>query len=156
MSTDQITTLIQEWERARLGVAEFIDAMPDDKLDSRPSPDIFTFAGQFLHVADANYLFACLVFGTENPFAGQTSETIPELQTKSGLKEFTLASYDFVTNGLKSLDPAGLDEEVPFFKWNLSRRLILAKAIEHHAHHRGQTVIYFRIQGLKPPSERLF
>jgi uncharacterized damage-inducible protein DinB len=156
MPTDQITTLIQEWERAKLGAAEFIDAMPDDKLDFRPSPDIFSFAGQFLHIADANYLFACPVFGAENPFAGQKSETIPVLQTKSGLKEFTLASYDFVTNGLKALDPATIDEEVKFFKSTMSRRLILAKAIEHHAHHRGQTVIYFRIQGLKPPSERLF
>jgi len=156
MPTDQITILTQEWERAKLGAADFIDAMPDDKLDFRPSPDIFSFAGQFLHIADANYLFACPVFGSANPFEGQKSETIPELQTKSGLKEFTLASYDFIVNGLKSLDTAALEEEVQFFKWTMSRRIILAKGMEHHAHHRGQTVIYFRIQGLKPPSERLF
>jgi uncharacterized damage-inducible protein DinB len=58
--------------------------------------------------------------------------------------------------GVSGLTTAQLDEEIPFFRWNMSRRLVLAKAFEHHAHHRGQTAVYFRLQGIKPPSERLF
>jgi uncharacterized damage-inducible protein DinB len=34
--------------------------------------------------------------------------------------------------------------------------VLLAKAMERHAHHRGQTAIYLRLKGVKPPSERLF
>ncbi|HET9745897.1 MAG TPA: DinB family protein [Chitinophagaceae bacterium] len=30
------------------------------------------------------------------------------------------------------------------------------KAFEHQNHHRGQTTIYIRAQGIKPPEERLF
>jgi len=30
------------------------------------------------------------------------------------------------------------------------------KAFEHQTHHRGQTTIYIRLVGLKPPGERLF
>src|ERR1017187_3686120 len=112
MPADQIAPLIQEWERAKLGAEDFIDAMPEDKFNFRPSPEIFSFAGQFLHVADANYLFGSGVFGSENPFAGQKSEAKPELQTKPALKEFTLASYDFIINGLKSLDPDTLDNAI--------------------------------------------
>ena len=38
MSENQITVLIQEWERAKAGAAEFINSMPDDKVSFRPVP----------------------------------------------------------------------------------------------------------------------
>jgi uncharacterized damage-inducible protein DinB len=30
------------------------------------------------------------------------------------------------------------------------------KTFEHQTHHRGQTTIYIRTQGIKPPQEKLF
>ena len=30
------------------------------------------------------------------------------------------------------------------------------KTFEHQTHHRGQATIYIRLQGIKPPEERLF
>ncbi|MGD1074443.1 MAG: DinB family protein [Bryobacteraceae bacterium] len=151
MPTDQIAVLTQEWERAKMGAGEFLDAMPEDKIDFRPSPDVFTFAEQFIHIGNTNHRFSTAL----NP-ANQPPDAPTGPQTKTALREYVLAGYDAILNGLKSLDPATLDEEVQFHKWTMSRRVILMKALEHHAHHRGQTVIYFRIQGLKPPAERLF
>ncbi|HWE53540.1 MAG TPA: DinB family protein [Bryobacteraceae bacterium] len=151
MPTDPIAVLTQEWERATAGAAEFLDAMPEDKIDFRPSPDVFTFAEQFIHIGNTNHRFATAL----NP-AGQVPDAPAGSQTKAALKEYVLGGYEAILKGVKSLDPATLDEEVPFHKWTMSRRVILMKALEHHAHHRGQTVIYFRMQGLKPPSERLF
>ena len=156
MPDNEIAVLIQEWERAKAGAAEFIDSMPDDKVAFRPVPEVLSFAGQFLHVADANYRFAAGAFGIESPFQGTKPEDDPALQPKAALLEFALASYEFILQGLRSVTPGSLEEEVPFFRWTMSRSLILAKALEHHAHHRGQTVVYFRLQGMKPPSERLF
>jgi hypothetical protein len=130
MPDNQIAVLIQEWERAKAGAEEFIATMPDDKVSFRPVPEVLSFAGQFLHVADANYKFAAGAFGIESPFQGAKPEDDPALQSKTALLEFA--------------------------RRTMSRRLILAKALEHHAHHRGQTVVYFRLQGMKPPSERLF
>ena len=103
-----------------------------------------------------NYKFAAGAFGFAHPFSGTKPEEDPALQSKTALLEFVLASYEFILKGLRSVTPDSLGEEVPFFRWTMSRRLILAKAMEHHAHHRGQTVVYFRLQGMKPPSERLF
>jgi uncharacterized damage-inducible protein DinB len=158
MPDNQVAVLIQEWERAKAGAEEFINSMPDDKLAFRPVPEVLSFAGQFLHVADANYRFAAGAFGVESPFQGTKPEDDPTLQSKTALLGFVLASYEFILQGLRGLSatPGSLEAEVPFFRWTMSRRLILAKAMEHHAHHRGQTVVYFRLQGMKPPSERLF
>ncbi len=156
MPDTNLALLTQEWERAKAGAREFIEAMPDEHLGFRPTPEVLSFAGQFLHIADANYLFAAPTFGIDNPFAGQKSEQSPELQTRDALLSFVMASYDFILQGIAALAPAGLDEEVALFRWTLKRHIILAKALEHHAHHRGQTVIYFRLLGMKPPSEHLF
>jgi len=145
------TSLIQEWERAKLGAQDFIDAMPEDKIGFRPAPEIFSFAGQFLHIANTNHRFAGALSNASEPPAALT-----EPVTKAALKEFALASYDAIIKALQSLGPEALGEEITFHKWTMPRRIVASKALEHHAHHRGQTVIYFRVQGLQPPSERLF
>jgi uncharacterized damage-inducible protein DinB len=155
MTNEQVKMLVQEWERARAGTKDYIDSMPDDKLDFRPVPEVLSFAGQFLHVADANYLFAAAAFGVENPHPGKSPDK-PDLLAKEALLEFVLGSYDFIAKGIRALDPADLDHEAAFFKRSMPRHLLLSKALEHHAHHRGQTAIYFRLNGIKPPSEGLF
>jgi uncharacterized damage-inducible protein DinB len=156
MPANSIELLCSEWERAKLGALDFVDSMPEDKLTFRPVPEVLNFAGQFIHVAEANYIFASAAFGVENPNTTSKSEENPELWAKMALRGFVAASYDFVIEGVGGMAEEALDEEVQFFKWKMPRHLVLAKALEHHAHHRGQTAIYFRLQGLKPPSERLF
>ena len=156
MPANSTELLRSEWERARQGALDFIDSMPDEGLTFRPVPEILNFAGQFLHIAEYNYVFGAAVFGSGNPNTVQKAEEKPELWTKAALRDFAAASYDFVIDGVGGLTPERLDEEIPFFRWTMPCRLVLAKAMEHHAHHRGQTAIYFRLQGIKPPSERLF
>jgi uncharacterized damage-inducible protein DinB len=156
MADNQTALLIKEWERARAGAEEFITAMPDEKLSFRPVPEVLSFAGQFLHIAEANYLFASAAFGVESPYKGKNAEENPELQAKPALLEFVLASYAFIATNIPSLSSDALAEDVNLFKLRMPRHLIFSKALEHHAHHRGQTAVYFRLQGMKPPSERLF
>jgi uncharacterized damage-inducible protein DinB len=156
MSANSIELLRSEWDRAKTGALDFVDSMPDDGLTFRPVPEILSFAGQFLHVAEYNYVFGAAAFGRENPNTVKKAEEKPELWVRPALREFVAASYAFLVDGSGGLSPEALDEEVPFFRSKMPRRLVLAKAMEHHAHHRGQTAIYFRLQGMKPPSERLF
>jgi len=156
MASAGIELQIQEWERVKQGACDFIEAMPDEHLGFRPVPGVLSFAGQFLHVADANYLFASAACGIDNPNQGQHSEEKPALQSKEALLNFATAGYDFVIGALRNIEESALADDVQFFKWTMPRHLVFAKALEHHAHHRGQTAVYFRLLGLKPPSERLF
>jgi uncharacterized damage-inducible protein DinB len=153
-------SLAAEWNRARLGMREYIDAMPEDGIGFRPTPEIRSFAEQVLHVAAANYSFAAAVSGRPNPYDPQTGED-PEKREdlkkdKAALREFVLGSYDFVTDAILPLDERELAKPVKFFRSEMPRSLLLAKALEHYAHHRGQTTIYLRLRGITPPSERLF
>lgn len=158
--TKRIADLAAEWARAKAGALEFIDAIPVELLGYKPAPEVFSFAVQYIHIAQANYLFASILFGVANPFAKSTGlepekdETL--LSDKTALSSFVAASYDFVSGGISTVEPETLEDEVEFHKWTMSRASMLGKALEHHAHHRGQTAIYFRINGIKPPAEHLF
>ena len=77
-------------------------------------------------------------------------------QSKAALLQFVSGGYDYLIETVKQLDSVRLEEKVKFFKMEVAAELLLAKALEHHAHHRGQTAIYLRLKGVTPPSERLF
>ena len=41
-------------------------------------------------------------------------------------------------------------------RFEMSRGMALSKVFEHQTHHRGQTTVYIRLAGAKPPQEKLF
>ncbi len=157
---DRINSLIQEWTRARTGAHEYIDAMPEDGIGFKPTPEIYSFAEHWFHVAEAAYVFASGVSGLDNPHLKSEGEETAKMnevtRSKASLLEFVMGSYDFMIEAARTLDDDKLDEPVKFIKSEFPRSVLLAKAMEHHAHHRGQTAIYLRLKGIKPPSERLF
>lgn len=157
---ERVNLIVTEWERAKTGTREYIEAMPEEAIGFRPTPEIRSFAEHFLHVASANYIFVSAVSGRDNPHdksRGKDPEEREELkQSKGALLEFVTGAYDYLIEAVKQLDSAGLEEKVKFFRMELARELLLAKALEHHAHHRGQAAIYLRLKGVTPPSERLF
>jgi len=146
---------IREWTRARDYTKEYLDAMPDDGYAFKPTPDIRSFSEQMLHLTGGNFAFATRAFGMTNPYQGKNLETMAELKSKGACTKIVLESYDYVLAGLKATTEAKLDERVAFFGYNRPKWQILAMLFEHQTHHRGQTTIYLRLKGVKPPQEKL-
>jgi uncharacterized damage-inducible protein DinB len=150
-----VQTAVEDWERSKLGAQDYLDAMPESGYAASPAPECLSCAGQFLHLAHANYMFAAAL-GAESPLKDEHAEKNPDLQSRSAASDYTLASYDFMIEAIKTLDPATLGDQVKLFRWEMPREAVLTKAYEHQIHHRGQAAIYLRLQGIKPPGERLF
>jgi uncharacterized damage-inducible protein DinB len=153
---DPIATLVANWTRARDYTKEYLDAMPEDGVGLKPTPDIRSFAEQMLHLANANFAFASTASGVANPQQGKNLEKMDEYKTKAGLTKIVMESYDFMINAIKGMDMKKMDEQVKFFGRDLTRAAALEKGFEHQTHHRGQTTIYLRLKGVKPPQEKLF
>jgi uncharacterized damage-inducible protein DinB len=152
-----VSQLVTEWQRAKDYTKEYLDAMPEDGVSYKPTPDIRSFAEQMLHLANANYMFASMATGKANPMAGKSLEKMEDMKTKAALTKAVMDSYDFAIDAVKGLTDAQLAENVKFGnRGEMSRELVLAKAFEHQTHHRGQTTIYIRMKGVKPPNEKLF
>jgi uncharacterized damage-inducible protein DinB len=43
-----------------------------------------------------------------------------------------------------------------FGRFDMTKGMALTKCFEHQTHHRGQTTVYIRLAGAKPPQEKLF
>jgi hypothetical protein len=78
-------------------------------------------------------------------------------QTKDSVMYFVNAGYDYAMNAVKTSDIGKWGEiKQVFGRFNETNFAILNKCFEHQGHHRGQTTVYIRLQGIKPPEERLF
>jgi len=154
---DPIATFVADWMRAKDYTKEYLDAMPEDGVGFKPTPDIRSFAEQMLHLANANFAFASAATGATNPKEGKNLEKMDEYKTKAALTKIVMESYDFVINSVKGMDVKKLDEQVKLFgRFEVTRAVALNKGFEHQTHHRAQTTIYLRLKGVKPPQEKLF
>jgi uncharacterized damage-inducible protein DinB len=155
-AADPVATLVADWTRARDYTKEYLDAMPEDGVSFKPTPEIRSFAEQMLHLAAANFAFVSTATGKANPYQGKQLEKMDEYKTKAALTKIVMESYDFAINAAKTVDLKKADEPVKFFSFDLTRGSAWSKGFEHQTHHRGQTTIYLRLKGVKPPQEKLF
>jgi uncharacterized damage-inducible protein DinB len=152
-STDE---MVKEWERARTYTKEYLDAMPESGYALKPTPEMRSFAQQMLHFTDANYGISSAATGEKSPIGMGESEKTTDI-SKANVTKLVMAGYDFVINGIKKMTPAQLNENVKLFgRYEMTKGVALAKCFEHQTHHRGQTTVYIRLAGAKPPQEKLF
>jgi len=146
--------VLKDWERAKAYTKEYLDAMPETGYALKPTKEMRSFAGQMLHIADANYG----IVGT----ATEVAPTAKDLEksndvVKASVTEKVLASYDFAINAIKNYPDTKWSEMIKLFnRFDVTRGQVIDKAFEHQTHHRGQTTVYIRLAGATPPAEKLF
>ncbi|HEU5164886.1 MAG TPA: DinB family protein [Chitinophagaceae bacterium] len=157
-SEDIKAQMVKEWERSKAYTIDYLNTMPANKYSFKVVDSIRSFAQQMLHLAQANVFFMSLATDSKPPSFGSDREKSTSAQTKDSVMYYVTTSYDYSINAVKSSDISkwGEKKKLPFGGYEETRFALLLKAIEHQAHHRGQTAIYIRLQGIKPPQERLF
>ena len=151
-----IDGLVEDFERGKTLSLAYIDAMPDDKYDFKPEEEAMSFATQMLHMAQGTVGLTSNGTGAESPF-GQTNLVEDTANhTKEKINEITTQAFDFVISSVKEMDPATFDEIVERGPFKVTRLGWVQKAKEHLNHHRGQTAVYLRLNGVKPPQYNLY
>jgi uncharacterized damage-inducible protein DinB len=152
--------MVKDWERAKAYTQEYLNAMPADKYGFRPVDTMRSFSEQMLHLAGANAGLGSIATGAPYPFATQNFEKSPALQNKDSVVYYVNASYVYMIKSIRNMDPATLGEVVtwtlPGGKRTETRLVWLQRTFEHQTHHRGQCTVYIRLQGIRPPAEKLF
>ena len=129
------------------GLAE---AIPADKFNWRPSPDVRSFAEVFLHVSAANYNLYKLV-GTPPPagldLKGFDKSTTDKAKVIATLKD----SFAHAKTAIKAMPDADLEKSLDWFGGKNTQRGILLFIVRHAAEHLGQSIAYARFAGIVPP-----
>jgi uncharacterized damage-inducible protein DinB len=158
-SYGQITAfdLVKEWERAKAYTKAYLDAMPDSGYGFKPTPEMRSFAEQMLHLTDGDYLLTPLATNAKSPYKNGELEKTTIDKSKENVTKIVLAGYDFVIASIGRMSQSEINARVRVYdSFDLTRAQILYKAFEHQTHHRGQTTVYLRLYGIKPPHEMLF
>ena len=157
LSGDDIKAqIVKEWERAKVYTVEYLNTMPADKYSFKATDSIRSFAQQMLHLAGGNVFLMSSASPDKGPSFGAGLENRPGAQTKDSVMYYVTTSYDYCINAVKNSDLSKWGEKVKVFGMDQSRFAMIIKTFEHQTHHRGQTTIYIREVGIRPPQEKLF
>lgn len=157
MSNDIIKGhMIADWERAKAYTKEYLDAMPEAGMSFKPTPDVRSFSEQMLHMSQGTIGLVVSGTGAIPIFQGKSLEKMDELKTKSAMTQVVMQAYDFAIASVRNLDASKLNNIVKRGNYEVTQYGWLNKAFEHQTHHRAQATIYLRLNGIKPPNEKLF
>ncbi len=156
VQAQSVDQLIKDWERAKEYTKEYLDAMPESGYSLKPTPEMRSFAEQMLHLTEANYGFAAAASDQKNPINFGELEKATD-KSKANVTRLVMEGYDFVITSLKNVDAKSLQETIKMFnRFEMTKEAAFIKCFEHQTHHRGQTTVYLRLAGAKPPQEKLF
>ena len=145
--------LIENWKRAKTFTKQYLEAMPEEYYDFQPTPEILSFAHEFLHVACVNYRYAAMIAGGNDCDNYDDVYNNPSLKSKKSVIRFVMDSYDEMINRLNTEND--LSEPTFYYGWSCNKECLAIKGFEHQTHHRGKAAIYLRLKGIAPPGHML-
>jgi len=150
--------MVKDWTRAKAYTVEYLNTMPANKYSFHAVDSIRSFAEQMLHLASGNILLMMNAADIKpSSWFASDIEHSKTAQGKDSVMYYVTNSYDYCIDAVKNFDINRWNESTKMFNmFTQSRYALMNKAFEHQGHHRGQTTIYIRLQGIKPPQEKLF
>lgn len=131
----EYASLVKNLENSKDLTIGVMSAMPLDKYSYQPTTGVRTFAEQAAHIAYAAEGYSEMLIGKQPKWKLGDGTKL----SKTELIELTKKHFDT----LKSIAQNG-----PKNDGLLSG---LASFFDHNAHHRGQMIIYLRMNGINPP-----
>src|ERR1700676_3366322 len=139
----------QQLTRFNKNMVAAAEAMPAEKYNFKPTPEMNTFGHLTIHIAEGNNALCSQISGTPAPTAEKLAETDPKDKLVAGLK----ASFDFCTTALANVDDSKLGEPMVLFgRVPSSRAGALIALSNGFADHYGGQAIYLRLSGILPPT----
>lgn len=149
--------MVKDWQRAKAYTVDYLNTMPSDKYSFKAVDSIRSFAQQMLHLSQVNGFLMSNATDQKPPsFLLGDLEHSTGAQKKDSVMYYVTTSYDYCINAVKNLDVKKWAEKKKIFSYEETRFALMNKTFEHQTHHRGQTTIYIRLLGIRPPGERLF
>lgn len=124
------------------------EAMPAEKFNFKPMPDMNSFAHLVMHIAQSNNGLCSKISDTPAPDA-KLADTDPKDKLVSALK----ASFEYCSTALEKVDDSKLGEQMMLFgNRPFSRAAVLIILSDDWYDHFGAQATYLRLNGILPPT----
>lgn len=154
---DFIKEYLERLEKSNEYLILVAEKMPQDKYEFKATPESMSFAENLMHIGWAmDWHSQSLMGGRE----ARDWETDMELKVENKTKKEMIAkvreTFNKTIEFISNFDPNRLEERLDYFGADRTKRQILLLLADHITHHRGQMLVYMRLNGLKPPRYVLY
>lgn len=136
------------WKRSTEYTLEVANAMPEDKYHYQPSEKSMTFQKQMIHIAQNLTFLSSKITGNKPDFLeGNREEQLRKEEVIQVVQKALIHVHELI---LKT-DSKTLQEKIEFKGDTLSKENIFYLMRDHMAHHRGQAILYLRLNDIEVP-----
>ena len=137
---------LKKWKNATEYTLEVAKKMPANKYGYRPNEGMRTFGEQMEHIGYAmTYLSKSAINGKEAKYKGSLTD-------KDAIIKYLKGQFEIIRAAVEKMEHSDFEKTVSFWAGRMTRRKILNIAFDHTTHTRAQTIIYLRINSIKPPA----
>ena len=152
-----IKDYLERFENSRKYLLLVAEKMPEEKYGFKASEESLTFAQNLMHIGFAmDWHSQSLLGGREaRDWKTDTVFKVGENSKREMINTIN-KTFDDTIKLIKEFNPNKLNDELDYFGLNRTKRQILLLLADHITHHRGQMLVYMRLNGLVPPRYVLF
>ena len=144
-------------ENSRKYLILVAETMPEKQYNYKASPESLSFAENLMHIGYAIDWHSQSLLG-ERASRDWKTDTIFKVANKSKVKKLSTINktFDEAITLIKQFDISKFNDELDYFGLKRTKRQIFLLLADHITHHRGQMLVYLRLNGLVPPRYVLF
>jgi uncharacterized damage-inducible protein DinB len=152
-----ISDYLERLEQSRKYLMIVAETMPEELYEFKAAPESLSFAENLLHIGYAlDWHSQSLLGGRES--RDWNTDLVYKVGNKSKAEMIAVVdeTFDAAIALIQQFDPVDLSNHLDYFGLDRSKRQIFLLLTDHITHHRGQMLVYMRLNGLTPPRYVLF
>ncbi len=154
---DFIKEYLERLEKSKEYLILVAETMPEDKYEFKATPESMSFAENLMHISWAmDWHSQSLIGGRGARDWNTDTELKVDKKTKQEMIDKIDETFNKTIEFISNFDINRLDERLDYFGADRTKRQILLLLADHITHHRGQMLVYMRLNGLKPPRYVLY
>ncbi|WP_240467903.1 DinB family protein [Flagellimonas sp. CMM7] len=154
---DFIKEYLERFENSRKYLIAVAEMMPEDKYGFKATQESLSFAENLMHIGYAmDWHSQSLLGGRESRDWNTDTRFKVSNKSKKEIIKIIEETFDETIRFIQQFDIAQFDEELDYFGLNRTKQQIFLLLVDHITHHRGQILVYLRLNGLVPPRYVLY
>lgn len=154
---DFIKEYLERLENSKKYLILVAETMPEDKYDFKATPESMSFAENLMHIGWAmDWHSQSLMGGREARDWNSDTELKVNNKSKKEMIAKIDETFDKTIEFISNFDLNKFEEKLDYFGADRTKRQVLLLLADHITHHRGQMLVYMRLNGLIPPRYVLY
>lgn len=143
-----IADFSKHWNTAKTLTVAVAGAMPEESYGFKPVAEEMSFGEQMMHLTQANFGYCAFIADAKSPYEEPKDK---KTKKKDAILKDLGDSFDYCSKVFDGLTEAQLDKMHGSGDRHFETREVMLGLMLHMAHHRGQSEVYLRLKGIKPP-----